>query len=90
MIETLAGLPRRSSPASEWRYGPSVDIQGYVVEKLSGQGLDVFLKERLFDPLGMVDTGFWVDAFQERPGPSRIHKLCRWRDRRSRAVEHLQ
>ncbi len=73
MIETLAGLPLSFQPGAEWRYGPSVDIQGYVVEKLSGQGLDVFLKERLFDPLGMVDTGFWVDA-SKSARVSRIHK----------------
>src|SRR4030095_8267923 len=44
--------------------GPSVDIQGYLVEKLSGQKLDVFLRTRIFEPLGMNDTGFWVDASQ--------------------------
>jgi CubicO group peptidase (beta-lactamase class C family) len=39
-----------------------VDIQGYIVEKWSGQSLDVFLRTKLFEPLGMNDTGFWVDA----------------------------
>jgi CubicO group peptidase (beta-lactamase class C family) len=62
MIDKLAVLPLVAQPGTDWRYGPSVDIQGYIVEKLTGQGLDVFLKTRLFDPLGMVDTGFWVDA----------------------------
>ena len=62
MIDKLAKLPLAAQPGSDWRYGPSVDIQGYIVEKLSGQTLDVFLKSRLFDPLGMTDTGFWVDA----------------------------
>jgi len=73
MIEILAKRPLYFQPGSEWRYGPSVDIQGYVIEKLSGQGLDAFLEARLFAPLGMVDTGFWVD-----PGKSarvvRIHR----------------
>ena len=73
MIDTLAKLPLSFQPGTEWRYGPSVDIQGYVIEKLSGQGLDVFLKERLFDPLGMVDTGFWVDP-SKSARVSRIHK----------------
>jgi CubicO group peptidase (beta-lactamase class C family) len=73
MIDALAKLPLSFQPGAEWRYGPSVDIQGYVVEKLSGQGLDVFLKERLFDPLGMPDTGFWVDA-SKGARVSRIHK----------------
>lgn len=73
MIATLAKLPLAYQPGTEWRYGPSVDIQGYVVEKLSGQGLDVFLQERLFGPLGMVDTGFWVDP-AKRTRVSRIHR----------------
>ena len=61
MIDKLAKLPLAAQPGSDWRYGPSVDIQGYVVEKLSGQPLDVFLSKRIFEPLGMKDTGFWVD-----------------------------
>ena len=60
MIDKLAKLPLASQPGSDWAYGPSVDIQGYVVEKLSGQPLDVFLSKRIFEPLGMKDTGFWV------------------------------
>ena len=62
MIDKLATLPLAAQPGSDWRYGPSVDIQGYLVEKLSGQKLDVFLQTKIFDPLGMKDTGFWVDA----------------------------
>jgi CubicO group peptidase (beta-lactamase class C family) len=62
MIDKLAKLPLAAQPGSDWRYGPSVDIQGYIVEKLSGQPLDVFLKTKIFDPLGMKDTGFSVDA----------------------------
>ena len=61
MIGKLAKLPLVAQPGTDWRYGPSVDIQGYVVEKLSGQSLDVFLRTKIFDPLGMKDTGFWVD-----------------------------
>jgi CubicO group peptidase (beta-lactamase class C family) len=58
-----AGQAATCRPAgSDWRYGPSVDIQGYIVEKWSGQSLDVFLRTKLFEPLGMNDTGFWVDA----------------------------
>ena len=62
MIDKLAKLPLAVQPGSDWRYGPSVDIQGYIVEKLSGQSLDVFLRTKIFEPLGMKDTGFWVDA----------------------------
>ena len=62
MIDKLAKLPLPTQPGTDWRYGPSVDIQGYLVEKLSGQPLDVFLKTKIFDPLGMQDTGFSVYA----------------------------
>src|SRR5262252_7866461 len=61
-IDKLAKLPLAAQPGTDWRYGPSVDIQGYVVEKLSGQPLDVFLRTKIFEPLGMKDTGFSVDA----------------------------
>jgi CubicO group peptidase (beta-lactamase class C family) len=61
MIAKLAKLPLAAQPGADWRYGPSVDIQGYIVEKLSGQSLDVFLLTKIFEPLGMKDTGFWVD-----------------------------
>src|SRR5580698_2241655 len=73
MIDTLSKLPLSFQPGTEWRYGPSVDIQGYLIEKLSGQGLDEFFEQRLFAPLGMVDTGFWVDA-AKGARVSRIHK----------------
>jgi len=61
MIDKLARLPLPVQPGSDWRYGPSVDIQGYIVEKLSGVPLDVFLRTKIFEPLGMKDTGFWVE-----------------------------
>jgi CubicO group peptidase (beta-lactamase class C family) len=60
MINELANQTLFFQPGREWRYGPSVDIQGYLVEKFSGQGLDQFFEQRIFRPLGMVDTGFWV------------------------------
>ena len=61
MIDTLARLPLAAQTGTDWRYGPSVDIQGYLVEKLSGQTLDVYLRTKIFEPLGMKDTGFWVE-----------------------------
>ena len=59
-IPALADIPLNSQPGSEWVYSISVDVQGYLVEVLSGQTFDEFLQERIFDPLGMVDTGFYV------------------------------
>jgi CubicO group peptidase (beta-lactamase class C family) len=61
MIDKLAKLPLASQPGTDWAYGPSVNIQGYIVEKLSGQTLDQFLATRIFEPLKMNDTGFRVD-----------------------------
>ncbi|MCG9916582.1 MAG: beta-lactamase family protein [Phenylobacterium sp.] len=62
MIDKLAAMPLAVQPGSDWRYGPSVNIQGYLVEKLSGLTLDQFFRTRLFEPLKMIDTGFHVDA----------------------------
>ncbi|MEQ8952827.1 MAG: serine hydrolase domain-containing protein [Gammaproteobacteria bacterium] len=60
MIDKLSGIPLRQQPGSQWHYSVSVDVQGYLVEVLSGQPFDEFLEERLFEPLGMTDTGFYV------------------------------
>ena len=49
-------------PGTKWVYSISVDIQGYLIEKLSGQTLDTFFQERIFDPLEMEDTAFFVSA----------------------------
>lgn len=59
-IPALADIPLGYQPGSQWVYSISVDVQGYMVERLSGQPLDEFLQERLFEPLGMDDTGFYV------------------------------
>ncbi len=60
MIAMLAELPLEFSPGEAWNYSVSTDVIGYLVQKVSGQPLDVALKQRIFDPLGMVDTGFHV------------------------------
>ncbi len=62
MIDKLAKIPLRHQPGSRWHYSVAVDVQGYLVEVLSGQPFDQFLQERIFDPLEMVDTGFHVPA----------------------------
>lgn len=58
----LASLPLVFQPGSEWNYSMSIDVLGRIVEVISGQTLDEFLRDRLFGPLGMVDTGFSVPA----------------------------
>jgi len=62
MIKRVAKLPLNTQPGSEWHYSISVDIQGYIVQKLSGMPFEEFLEKRIFRPLGMVDTGFYVPA----------------------------
>ncbi len=59
-IEKLATLPFDAQPGEKYVYGYSTDILGYVVEKASGQRFDDFLKQRLFDPLKMTDTSFFL------------------------------
>ena len=60
-VEALAELPLLFSPGSEWSYSVATDVLGRLVEVIAGQPFDQFLAERFFGPLGMVDTGFWVD-----------------------------
>jgi CubicO group peptidase (beta-lactamase class C family) len=63
----LAELPLEFQPGSDWTYGYGLDIAGLVIERISGQRLANFLRRRLFDPLGMVSTGFSVpEAKAER------------------------
>jgi len=58
----IAKMPLMFEPGSAWEYGHSTDVLGRVVEVASGQTLDVFLSQRILDPLGMVDTAFQVPA----------------------------
>jgi CubicO group peptidase (beta-lactamase class C family) len=60
MIDKLAKLPLLAQPGSRWSYSIAVDVQGYLVEKFSGMKFDEFLRTRLFEPLGMKDTAFYV------------------------------
>jgi CubicO group peptidase (beta-lactamase class C family) len=68
MIEQLATLPLEFSPGTQWNYSVSIDVMGYLVQKLSGMSFGEFLRTRLFEPLGMTDSAFWcppekVDRF---------------------------
>jgi CubicO group peptidase (beta-lactamase class C family) len=61
-IEQLATIPLDFSPGDYWSYSVSIDVIGYLVQKLSGQTLGEFLRSRIFEPLGMHDTAFSVPA----------------------------
>jgi len=56
----LAEHPLKFHPGTRWNYGISTDIVGRLVEILSGQPFDDYLRAQIFEPLGMADTGFWV------------------------------
>jgi len=62
MIDQLAQAPLIYQPGKGWVYSLSMDIQGYIVEKLSGQSLPDFMRDQIFKPLGMKDSGFFVPA----------------------------
>ena len=59
-VSRMAGLPANAQPGEEWVYGYSTDILGAVVEQAAGKPLDVFLDDRIFSPLGMTDTYFYL------------------------------
>ncbi len=67
--KALAKLPLAFQPGTTWEYGHSSDILGRVVEVASGLTLDVFFAQRIFGPLGMVDTGFQVP-------PDKQHRIA--------------
>jgi CubicO group peptidase (beta-lactamase class C family) len=62
MIDKLAKIPLLYQPGKGWTYSVSMDIEGYIVEKLSGQSLPDFMRDQIFAPLGMKDAGFYVPA----------------------------
>jgi len=60
VVDRLANIPLEFEPGSRWEYSVSFDVLGRFVEVVSSKPLDTFLKENIFDPLGMEDTGFFV------------------------------
>jgi len=56
----LATAPLNDEPGTKWRYGYSIDVLGRLVEVISGKPLDEFFQERIYGPLGMKDSGFFV------------------------------
>lgn len=60
MIDRVSKLPLQCDPGSQWNYGISTDVCGYLVQVISGQRFDEYLQEHILGPLGMEDTGFHV------------------------------
>jgi CubicO group peptidase (beta-lactamase class C family) len=69
MIDRVATIPLKFQPGTDWSYSVGVDIQGYIVEKISGEPLGQFLDEHIFKPLKMKDTAFYT-------GPERASRLA--------------
>jgi CubicO group peptidase (beta-lactamase class C family) len=59
-VDAWAGLPLLFEPGSEWAYSVATDVLGRLVEVVSGMPLDQFFASRIFEPLGMTETAFWV------------------------------
>jgi CubicO group peptidase (beta-lactamase class C family) len=59
-VELLSGVPLNFHPGTDWEYHTGHEVVGVLIEKISGQSLDSFLKERILDPLKMVDTHFYL------------------------------
>jgi CubicO group peptidase (beta-lactamase class C family) len=64
-----ARLPLAFQPGTNFRYSFSIDVIGYIIQLVSGQPFDEFLRQRIFEPLGMHDTAFWVP-------PEKLHRLA--------------
>ena len=60
MIDGLGKIPLLAQPGTRWSYSIAVDVQGYLIEKFSGMSFADFARTRIFEPLGMKDTGFYV------------------------------
>ena len=76
MVAKLGGIPLRQQPGSAWHYSVAVDVQGYLVEVLAGKPFDEVLQERIFDPLGMKDTAFWIPP-EDEPRTATMYQQSR-------------
>jgi len=69
MTARITSLPLMFHPGTKWHYSVATDVIGYLVEVLSGMPLADFMREKIFSPLGMVDTAFHID-------PSKLRRFC--------------
>jgi CubicO group peptidase (beta-lactamase class C family) len=81
-IRRVAALPLMHQPGEKWMYDVGLDVLGVLIARASGQPLETFLRERLFEPLGMNDTGFSVP-------PAKLDRLatCYWTHPQTGALE---
>lgn len=65
-VAKIAKLPLQNQPGEKWEYSMSLDVLGRIVEVVSGQDLETYLKQRVLEPLGMRETGFWIDDPEQK------------------------
>ncbi len=83
MVEALSRLPLEFSPGSAWNYSVSTDVLGHLVEVLSGERFDEYLRRHVFEPLGMEDTAFCVP-------PDKVERFAACYDRAAGKKLRLQ
>ncbi len=83
LIDKVAGIPLLSQPGEMWYYSVAVDVQGYIVQQISGMPFGEFLQTRLFEPLDMLDTRFYVQAEDQE----RFAEVHYWDNERQRLAQ---
>ncbi len=83
LVDKVAQIPLLSQPGEQWYYSIAVDIQGYIVEKLTGMSYGSFLEEHILEPLKMTDTSFFVKQ-EDQPRFAEVHN---WDSERHRLVQ---
>jgi CubicO group peptidase (beta-lactamase class C family) len=85
MMKKLAAIPLLYEPGTKWSYSVAVDIQGYLVQKLSGQKFGDYLKQHVTGPLGMTDTAFYVTT-DRKP---RFTEVYHWDTQQNKLVMNV-
>lgn len=83
LIDKVADIPLLFAPGEQWSYSIAVDIQGYIVQRLSGLQFGEFLNQKIFQPLGMNDTRFYV----QDQDSERFAEVHNWDEERNRLVQ---
>lgn len=78
-VRRVAKAPLEYQPGTKWRYSMSMDLQGAIIQRLSGQSLPDFMRSEIFEPLGMNDTDFFVPAEKRSRLVTLYHKYFTWR-----------
>jgi CubicO group peptidase (beta-lactamase class C family) len=85
MMKKIAAIPLLYEPGTRWSYSVAVDIQGYLVQKLSGQKFGEYLKQHVTGPIGMTDTAFYVTPDRK----ARFTEVYHWDDQQKKLVMNV-